>query len=222
MTGVATPIDVRDMQVIHSVFRRDLRLAGASIRRVPEGDRAQAQRVADGIAFVLQLLEHHHQGEDRLLWPLVAERVRQEDAALVELMTEQHRAVDRDEKVARQAMDTWRADPTASNRDAAADAFDTLYAGAAEHLDAEEQRLLPIVATTVTQEEWNRLGEEGMASIPKDERGLIMGMFMYDGDPEVTAEMRRQAPPVVRQLIALTAPRTYARWARQVHGTARP
>jgi hemerythrin-like domain-containing protein len=64
-----------------------------------------------------------------------------------------------------------------------AELYDELYVALAEHLDAEEQRLLPIAARTVTQAEWERMGEAARAGTPKGKQFVVFGMIAYDGGP---------------------------------------
>src|ERR1700712_2692373 len=88
------PLDTREMLVVHSLFRRELRLAGGLVRRVPAGDVRRAGVVAAHLELVEQVLHHHHGSEDELLWPLLVERVADELAPVVRLMETQHERVD--------------------------------------------------------------------------------------------------------------------------------
>jgi hypothetical protein len=56
-----------------------------------------------------------------------------------------------------------------------------LYSGLVEHLEAEEARVLPIVARCITLEEWLELGEAGRAGIPRRQMALVFGMLTYEG-----------------------------------------
>src|ERR1700710_3082433 len=87
-------LDTREMLVVHSLFRRELRLAGGLIRRVPPGDAGRAAVVSAHLELVEQVLHHHHTSEDELLWPLLLQRVPDDLAPVVELMEAQHEQVD--------------------------------------------------------------------------------------------------------------------------------
>ncbi len=67
--------DTSEMLVVHSVFRRGLRLAGGLVRRVEPGDTRRAGVVAAHLDLVEALLHHHPTAEDELLWPQLLERV---------------------------------------------------------------------------------------------------------------------------------------------------
>lgn len=225
MTATPSPAslaDTRAMNTIHTFFRREFRLAGGVVRGVPAGDRERAEVVADHLAFLTLALHHHHTTEDGYLWPLLLERVPEELAPIVRLMESQHARVDglieEIDALTPRLRDT--ADPEV--RDRLADLVDTLYVHLAEHLDAEEQRLLPIAARTLTQAEWDRLGEIGRSTSPKGYGMLVMGMFLHDGGPDGAAVMLAQAPRPVRWLVPKLARRAFRKHALRVHGTATP
>jgi hypothetical protein len=59
--------DTRDMVVVHTALLRELRLAAGLIERATNGDARSVTRIAEHLVFLLDLLAHHHEGEDRLL-----------------------------------------------------------------------------------------------------------------------------------------------------------
>jgi hypothetical protein len=63
------------------------------VRGVSPGDQARARRVADHVAFLLEVLHLHHVGEDRLLWPKLLDRLPADVAPTVELMERQHKTI---------------------------------------------------------------------------------------------------------------------------------
>ncbi len=216
------PTDTRVMPVLHSAFRRELRLAAGLVRGVAGGDTRRAAVVVDHLDLVGRLLHHHHTIEDRMLWPLLLERVPVDLAPIVHLMESQHARVEALLAEIGPLQESWRATAEVGDRDRLAGLHDELYAALAEHLDAEEQRLLPIAARAVTQEEWDRMGEEGRAGTPRKERGVVFGMYAYEGDPDGLALMLADAPPPVRWLVPRLGARAYRRHAARVHGTATP
>lgn len=66
---------VNDMAMIHRVFRRELGALPAGIRGVAAGDVARATVLAGHAHMVLDVLHHHHEAEDVLLWPRLRERL---------------------------------------------------------------------------------------------------------------------------------------------------
>jgi hypothetical protein len=53
------PADARDMAAAHRMFRREFGAMPDLIRAVADGDRERAALVADHIALVSSVLEHH-------------------------------------------------------------------------------------------------------------------------------------------------------------------
>ena len=210
------------MAVIHSFYRRELRLAPGVLRAVAAGDTARARVVADHLDLVDRHLHHHHTTEDRMLWPLLLERVPEELAPIVHLMESQHAVVEGLLAEISTLLPRWREDAAPQARDRLAELYDDLHRNLVEHLDAEEQRLLPIAARTVTQEEWDLMGEVGRTSTPRSELSLVFGMLAHDGDPEVVALMLAKAPLPVRLLVPRLGRRAFRRHALAVHGTATP
>ena len=214
--------DTRMMPVVHTLFRRELRLAGGLLRGVIEGDRARAAVVADHLDLVGEILHHHHTAEDELLWPLLLERVPDDLAPIVRLMESQHERVEQLLDEITPLLVQWRRTAGATERDRMAELYDELYVALAEHLDAEEQRLLPIAARSVTQAEWERMGEAARAGTPKDKQFVVLGMIAYDGGPAGVALLMDGAPAPVRWLVPRLGARAYRRHALKVYGTATP
>lgn len=221
MTAVAT-VDVRDMLVVHQALLRELRLAPAAVERTDPGDQRRVRRVADHLGFVGRLLHHHHDGEDRLLWPLLVSRLGPRDCELVAAVEEQHAGLDLELTGVGSLRRAWRDDPTPSTRHQLTLHLGHLHELLAEHLELEERALLPLAATHLTAAEWHAVGEAAIESMPKPELALSFGMFSYEGDPEVLADMLRPAPWPVRRLLPPIARAVHARRARRVHGTSTP
>jgi hypothetical protein len=215
-------LDTREMLVVHSLFRRELRLAGGLVRAVRPGDAGRPAVVAAHLELVESVLHHHHTSEDELLWPLLLERVADELAPVVRLMAAQHERVDALLGRIGELRPAWAQDPTAARGQELAGLYDDLYAGLAEHLDAEEARVLPLVARCITPQEWLALGEAGRTGIPRRHLALVFGMLMHDGDPEIVRLMLAPAPLPVRVLVPRLGRRAYRRHAQRVHGTSTP
>jgi hemerythrin-like domain-containing protein len=219
MSSAAPGVDTREMIAVHSAFRREFGLAPALVRAVAPGNLRRAQVVADHLELLGAFLHHHHVGEDRLLWPKLLERVPADLAPTVELMERQHEAVHEVIEEMTATLVRWRTGATEADRDQLADALDRLHTLLVEHLAAEEQHILPLAAGSLTAEEWGELGEDGMASQPRNKLPMIFGMIMKDGDPEVIRGMLANAPLVPRLMLPFVGPRAYARYARRVHGS---
>ena len=222
MQATTAPIDTSVMPTVHTLFRREIRLAGGVVRGVPDGDGKRARVVADHLDLVARTLHEHHTAEDELLWPKLLERVPSELAPIVRLMESQHGQVDALLGEIGEIRPRWAATADPADRDRLADLFDQLYVHLAEHLDAEEERLLPIAARAVTEAEWEELGVRARRDQGQAEGILVLGMIQYEGDPAVVAQMLAGAPAPVRWLVPKLARRAFRRRALVVHGTATP
>ncbi|WP_148573655.1 hemerythrin domain-containing protein [Nocardioides caldifontis] len=215
-------VDTSVMPTLHTFHRREFRLAGGVVRGVTAGDLRRAAVVADHVEFLTRHLHHHHTIEDELMWPKLLERVPDELAPIVHLMESQHERVDGLIQRIGGLLPTFRSSAGAEVRDQVADLLDELHVHLIEHLDAEEQRLLPIAARTMKQAEWDAMGDAGRASTPRKELALTFGMYQYEGDPAVIAEMLAPAPLPVRVLVPRLARRAFRKYAERIHGTPTP
>lgn len=215
-------IDTSVMPTLHTFFRRELRLAAGVLRGVAPGDRSRAGVVGDHLDFVTRSLHHHHTIEDDLLWPKLLERVPEELAPIVHLMESQHERLDSLLQEIGSVLTDFRATADAATRDRLADLFDTTYAHLVEHLDAEEERLLPLAARTLTTAEWDEMGEAGRRGTPRKKLALVLGMYQYEGAPEAIAQMLAEAPAPVRWVVPKLSRRAFRKHALRIHGTATP
>jgi hemerythrin-like domain-containing protein len=211
-----TGIDTREMVVVHTAFRREFEEAPPIVRSVAPGEQERLRRVGDHVQFMLDMLHHHHAGEDRLLWPKLLARVPADVAPTVELMERQHEGIHAELERARTALTAWRSTGSRDDGEALAAAIERLTPLLVEHLGAEEQQILPLAAQCLTEAEWDEIGEEGMAGVPKKRLPMAFGMLMKDGDPEVLRAMIGHAPPPVRVVVPRIAPRLYARYVRRL------
>lgn len=214
--------DTDVMVAVHTFFRRELRLAGPAVRRVTAGDVRRARTVADHLSTVAEHLHRHHSAEDELMWPLLLARVPEELAPLVHLMESQHATVDALLGEVGELVPRWRESAGAVERDRLAGLLERLYVHLAEHLEAEEERLLPVAAREMNVAEWERVGEEARGRGGRRGSLLVLGMIVHDADPAVVARMLAGAPRPVRWLLPRVAHRVYRRRALQVHGTSTP
>lgn len=214
--------DVRDMFAVHTMLRREIGCAPALVRAVEDGDRQRAEVVASHVELMNALLEQHHSGEDKHIWPRLQERVPEQIASIIEVMEKQHDAIHHGYEQVNEALGRWRAEASAATRDALADAIDQLLPILREHLALEEERVVPLIGRYLTAAEYRQVAGEGGQETPPELLPMIFGMLMYEGAPEVidsiVAEMPSEAQAGIKQLAA----QAYAGYAEQVYGTATP
>lgn len=196
-----TPTDMEFMnRLFHDALRRDLARTQETL--AAKTDRSPQQRTALGehLGLVLDLLHHHHTGEDEGLWPLV--RVRAPDlAAELDVMEAQHAAVAGAITATRAAAARYvgAATPIA---DDLPNAVGTLRDILLPHLDREETEVMPRVMRALSRQDWAALARREVrtrGSFALAGTGLLWTM---DGlDPAQRARFDRQVPGFVRWLI---------------------
>jgi hemerythrin-like domain-containing protein len=211
-----------EMATIHLAFRRELRLAPGLLRSVEHGDRVRAGVVANHLDLLDRFLHHHHTIEDDMLWPKLLERVPAEIAPIVELMESQHHTVAEvlERTVALRA--EWRKNADTARAVELAALYARLYDRLVEHLDAEEQHVMPLVEACITDDEWKQIGKAAQRGTPLKDGPRMLGMLAYDGDPNVIREMLGTVPAPMRGLVLTVGRRAYAKHAKLVYGTPKP
>lgn len=223
MTTVDEPLaDARDMFAAHTLFRREFGLMPALIRAVAAGDKRRGALVADHVALVSSVLNHHHAAEDEHVWPRLRERCPEDCAALIDVMENQHHAVHAGLLRVARATEAWRDSASPDAGYALAFAVDQLLPALREHLAVEEEHVVPLIEKHVTQAEYGRAAQDGAAGIPTDKLPVTLGMFMYEAEPAAielaVSEMPAEVQPVLKEL----APKAYAAYAEELYGTPEP
>ncbi len=191
-TSVPRP-DVTDMCAVHGVFRDSLGAAPRLVGGIAPGDAARVALIANYYENILSFLEAHHDGEEKLVFPLLRERCAGEDALLDELAEQHEEAV----RLLEEALRTLAAWPSgdAGSQKAAEDALGALHDQLVRHLDEEEERALPLAAANLSIEEWGALPGHGMANFHGDKIWLILGLIRERMTEEQRAAMLEHMPP---------------------------
>jgi hypothetical protein len=208
----AQPIDVRDMAIIHRTFRRLYEESARLVRAAPTPSPGRVTFLADHIDFGIAMLHVHHEDEDELLYPKLIERV-PEQAPMTEQVDHEHQLIKTALDEASAACATWRQRPSAETGQALAAALDHLNEVVQPHLDDEEQKIVPLAAVTLTQQEWDAMGKHGVASIPRNKRGVAFGMILEPLDQADRAYMMGILPAPVRMLYPVLIQRPWKKYA---------
>ena len=206
------PIEVRDMAIVHRLFRQAYEEAARLVRAGPTPSPERVTFLADHIDLVLGGLHSHHQDEDELLYPKLIERV-PEQAPMTEQVEHEHELIKTALDGASAACATWRARPSAETGEALAAALDHLNAVVQPHLDDEEQKVVPLAAVTLTQREWDAMGKAGMRKVPLKQRGIAAGMMLDALNEEERAYMMHAVPAPMRILMPLMVDRPWKKYA---------
>ena len=206
------PIDVRDMAIVHRTFRNAYEESAKLVRAAPSPSPGRVTFLADHIDFGLAALHHHHEGEDELLYPELIQRV-PEQAPMTEQVEHEHLAIKTALEAASAACAAWRQRPVAETGEALAAALDHLNAVVQPHLDDEENKVVPLAAVTLTQQEWDAMGKQGVAWIPRNKRGIAFGMILEPLGDADRAYMMRSLPAPVRMLYPFLIERPWKKYA---------
>ena len=206
------PIDVRDMAIVHRTFRNAYEESARLVRAAPSPSPGRVTFLADHIDFGIAALHHHHEGEDELLYPKLIQRV-PEQAPMTEQVEHEHLAIKTALEAASAACAAWRQRPSAETGEALAAALDHLNAVVQPHLDDEENKVVPLAAVTLTQQEWDAMGKQGVAWIPRNKRGIAFGMILEPLGDADRAYMMRSLPAPVRMLYPFLIERPWKKYA---------
>ena len=212
MLTTTQPIDVRDMAIVHRTFRNAYDESARLVRAVPAPSPGRVTFLADHVDFAIAALHHHHESEDALLFPKLIERA-PEQASVTKEVEREHQLVKAALDAASAACATWRERPSAETGEALAAALDQLNTVVRPHLDDEEQKVVPLAAATLTQQEWDAIGERSVARIPRDKRAIAFGMLLEPLDQADRVYMMRTLPAPVRMLYPFMIERPWKKYA---------
>jgi hemerythrin-like domain-containing protein len=210
--SAAAPIDVRDMAIIHRTFRATYEESASLVRRAPTPSPERVTFLADHISFGVSMLHHHHESEDRLLFPKLIARA-PEQATMTQEVADEHKLVGSAVDEVGRACSDWRAQPSEESGEALAASLDHLNGVLEQHLDDEETRVVPLAAVTLTQEEWHEIGEQARAGIPRDRMSVAFGMVLEPLDDADRAYMKGYLPAPVRLLFPLLIQRPWTKYS---------
>jgi hemerythrin-like domain-containing protein len=212
-----SPIDVRDMAFVHCTFRAGYAEASRLIRADPVPSPERVAFLGDHIDFIVEALHIHHEGEDELLYPKLIERL-PEQASMTEEVEHEHELVKAALDTVSAACTTWRNGPSIETGEALAVALDDLNSVAERHLDDEEQKIVPLAAVTLNQQEWDAIGEHAVAQIPRKKQPIAFGLILDPLDAADRAYMKRVLPPPVRLLYPFLIDRPWKKYASELRG----
>ena len=210
--STSQPIDVRDMAIVHRLFRQAYDEAARLVRAAPAPSPGRVTFLADHIDLVLGGLHSHHQDEDELLYPKLIERA-PEQAPMTEQVEHEHQVIATALDAALAACSAWRQRPSAETGEALAAALDHLNEVVQPHLDDEEQKVVPLAAVTLTQQEWDAMGKRGMNSVPRDKRAIAAGLMLEPLDADDRAYMMKHVPAPLRVLFPFLVERPWKKYA---------
>jgi hypothetical protein len=208
------------MGMIHNLYRMVFRDAAGLLAGAEDGDTARAAVLSDHLAELAASVHHHHHTEGVTLWDQL-EAAAPGCEAHVERMKAEHRALSDALDELTTLLPAWRASGSATDRKAVAASLDDAIATLQQHLGDEEETILPIAATSMTQADWNKIGEMGRAGTPRDRQFVQLG-FILESMPDAERETwrKKNLPGPVWLLYKLIGKRQYEKHRALVYDTA--
>jgi hypothetical protein len=210
------------MYMAHTMFRREFGLLPALIGGAGAADAARARIIAQHFELIQTVLHHHHHAEDTYLWPRILSRAGQDAAPVMAAMETQHEELDKVLTDVAAGLQSWQETADLAQGAALAETAVLLTHLLTEHLTAEEEEALPLIARYVTAAEWGEMVAASAADIAPEQLPLLFGLMTYEGDPAVVKVAIEQMPAEVRPVMVGLATEAFVRHAELVHGTSSP
>jgi hemerythrin-like domain-containing protein len=193
MSGTDFSLDMSMMYVIHDALRRELTCIARYTSRTSD-DPMRILRTAAGWEMFKTYLHAHHTAEDETLWPVLAQVLadRPADLALLEAMEAEHAAID----ALLTATDAALAD-RADGPQQIGGLVDALTSRLGGHLKHEETEALQLIDRTLTEQQWNRLGQRQAEKIGGD-ASRYLPWLLNDLDPQRAAAVLARMPAPLR------------------------
>jgi Hemerythrin HHE cation binding domain len=190
-------------RLFHGALRRDLKRASSALTSARQPTPAQRVALSEHLGLMLDLLHHHHTGEDTGLWPLVRDRA-PDLAAQLDMMEAEHSLVAGAIVSARAAARQYAAtatDISAARRRLHA-ALTDLGRALLPHVDHEETEVMPRVMRALTPHDWSLLSRRELRNwkcLTLVGTGLV---WMADGlEHTERVKFNQQVSMVVRWLV---------------------
>jgi hemerythrin-like domain-containing protein len=213
--------DTSDMVIVHRMFRRECALLPHLVAAVPAGDVARARTVARHAREVLDMLHHHHLGEDELLWPRLSARTRFHTDLLARMDSQHHGLAVLLEHAAT-ALPTWQDAPTAHTSTPLTTLLEQISNGLGEHFDEEEAEILPIVERVITAAEYHEVGQRGLVLIPLTRRLIVLGYLLEDTTHRERTDFLAAIPRPARLAYRLIGERQHRNEITRLRGPLQP
>lgn len=155
------------MRLVHRATLRDLRRVGTRARqRAASPDPSATAAWVEYSQRLLQVLEHHHQGEDEMLWPALAERGA--DGAALRQLTSEHHDIETLLQDLGEVLAGTGAQPTDSARlTQTAELAEQLTEVLANHCQHEEELLAGVLAPSLDKTLWDRFAKHMLQTAPR-------------------------------------------------------
>jgi hemerythrin-like domain-containing protein len=157
-------------RVIHQAVRRDLARLESALANARDGDVARAGQLERAYTTMHRLLTHHHEGEDRYIFPFLAKVG--VPAELLTAMDDEHHAMADALGETRAALAAYASSGSATDAESARASVARTRVVVGRHLDHEEQDLEPLLAPHLETAEWKAIEKQVRPKSP-----VVIGTF---------------------------------------------
>jgi hypothetical protein len=211
--------DLRSYRAIHEALRSANEQLVVGLRSLPEAPATRVPALRRWFAGYRAELRTHHELEDEVFFPALAERVPSFERYAAELDRDHHR-LDELIQLVQAALDHAASGGLEGDAPAAVDG--TAHAIElrdlmAAHLDVEDDEILPMFERHFTADEYEVLDRRALESVSLRQAMFTVPWFMATAAPEEAAHTFADAPLAMKVVHALTR-RRYARLAVQAFG----
>jgi hypothetical protein len=196
------------MRRIHRFFLWAYDEAPGLVRSAAAGDTARAAYVGEVLGNFDKVLHIHHEGEDLLMYPQLAERA-PACALHVEQMLVQHRQVTDRLEVVEPVRLRWMETADAETAEELAGLYEDLKTVLNVHLRREVTELMPVVDRVMTEKEVKGVGQHGIDQFDKKFMVGYLGMVLATNPPADRKELFKEIPPPVRLAYRIVGRKIY-------------
>ncbi|MGH3491997.1 MAG: hemerythrin domain-containing protein [Sciscionella sp.] len=188
--------DLTMLRLIHAALRRDIARLLTGVRTVPI-----ERGVVDQWELFAKHLTGHHTSEDRLVWPVLAERGGDAAVDVIAAMNDEHGQI---EPVLVEVTDGFRrhvAAPSQGSWDeltATLERFGEMLEG---HLRHEESAAIPLVEQYLTAADIERVGEQTRREAGIRGARVFLPWVLEEAPAGDTAHVLTEMPPPFRLLV---------------------
>lgn len=191
-------------RLIHDAVRRDFARLVRALDEIGEGDRDRAQDLGRAYENLRNELTHHHQGEDRWIWPMLADVG--VEPGLLEAMESEHQSMSAALVETSAAMDAFAVSASVSDAAAARESVVHTQSVVERHLTHEEEELEPVLIPHIDSPEWKEV-EKKLSRQPPSVAGPFFA-WLTDG---MTGEGRTFLRSTVPAPVTLVLSRVFGR-----------
>jgi hemerythrin-like domain-containing protein len=214
-SALSLAVVIPGMTGTHKIFRRELPLTSDLVRRVADGDTGRAGLLAKHLRLVLDLVQVHHDAEERFIWSVLPERA-PESRELVDTMLRQHADVHDAAEMIESRRGGWATSPDAASGQALAEAVEAFTRALVAHADLEEGEPLPIIADHLSPAEWGEFVAYASTAMPEEARPTVMGMLMEDMPDPAREAFLANLPDQLAEFLRTTGAKAYAEYTAAI------